>query len=202
MPPLEALKLLISKTVSRPRTSKHVPHKLLIMDISKAYLHAAVIDPDLYAELLSEMGLSGMCGHLKKALYGTREAARCWEMEYTRTLCELDFIRGKSSPRTFRHHTWDCCIFIHGDDFVVSGVEEHLKQVQKAICDVYLTKVRGVIGPESHDTKAMTILNRIVEWRTDPIVMEADPRHVELVLRELGMEKCTGSDVVGSQQDG
>ena len=167
------------------------------MDISKAYLHVAVIDPDLYVELPSEMGLPWMCGHLKKARYGTRVAARCWEMEYTGTLCKLGFTRGKSSPCIFRHHTWDCCIFIHGVGFVVSGVEEHLKQGQKAICDVYLTKVRGVIGPESHDTKAMTILNRIVEWRTDGIVMEADPRHVELVLRELGMEQCKGSDVVG-----
>ena len=110
--------------------------------------------------------------------------------------------RGKSSPCTFRQHTWDCCIFIHGDGFVVNGVEEHLKQVQKAICDVCLTKVRRVIGPESHDTKAMAILNRIVEWRTDGIVMEADPTHVELGLRELGIRKCKGSDVVGSQQDG
>ena len=51
---------------------------MTFLDISKAYLHADVIDPDLYVELPYEMGMPGMCGHLKKALYGTREAARCW----------------------------------------------------------------------------------------------------------------------------
>ena len=56
------------------------------MDISKAYLHADVLDQDLYVELAKEMELVGQCGRLKKALYGIREAARCWERESVYTV--------------------------------------------------------------------------------------------------------------------
>ena len=37
---------------------------------------------DIYVELPAEMEPPGCCGRLRKALYGTREAARCWEQEY------------------------------------------------------------------------------------------------------------------------
>ena len=43
--------------------------------------------------------------------------------------------------------------------------------------------------------KAMTILNRIVEWT------ETDPRHVDLIIEELGLENANGSDVTGSKVD-
>ena len=89
------------------------------------------------------------------------------------------------------------CAFVHGDNFVISGPETHVNVVRQFICERYLTKVRGLIGPEPHDEKAIVILNRIIEWRGDGIVMEADPRHVEMILKELGMESCKGSDVVG-----
>ena len=75
MPPLEALKILISRT-GRVGTTEHMRHKLMFMDISKAYLHADVADPDLYVELPKEIKQPGMCGHLLKALYGTMEAAK------------------------------------------------------------------------------------------------------------------------------
>ena len=134
MPPLEALKIVISRVVSGKHQDKRTIHKLLFMDISKAYLHADVIDDCLYVELPTEMNMPGYCGHLKKALYGTREAARCWEREYSKTLESMGFMKGASSPCLFRHRERDCSIFIHGDDFVVSGCQEHLEEVQEAIC--------------------------------------------------------------------
>ena len=49
--------------------------------------------------------------------------------------------------------------------------------------------------------KAMTILNRIVEWTNAGIQYEADPRHVDLIIEELGLENANGSDVTGSKVD-
>ena len=94
MPPMEALKIVISRVVSEKHHDKRTMHKLLLMDISKAYLHADVIDDCLYVELPTEMNMPGYCGHLKKALYGTREAARCWEREYSKTLESMGFMKG------------------------------------------------------------------------------------------------------------
>ena len=39
-----------------------------------------------YVELPGEMNMPNMCGRLLRALYGTRQAARAWEEEYTKTL--------------------------------------------------------------------------------------------------------------------
>ena len=78
MPPLESLKLLISKTASRDGLGGE-RHKMLMMDISKAYLHADVIDPILFVEVPPEIDDGQNCARLKGALYGTLEAAKCWK---------------------------------------------------------------------------------------------------------------------------
>ena len=41
------------------------------------------------------------------------------------------------------------------------------------------------------------IFNRVLEWRDEGIANEADPRHVELILQEMGMQSCKESDVMG-----
>ena len=46
--------------------------------------------------------------------------------------------------------------------------------------DEYDIKVRGQMGPDKTDDKAITILNRRVEWTSQEIQYEADPRHVKI----------------------
>ena len=58
----------------------------------------------------------------------------------------------------------------------------------------YEIKVRGILGPEVSDDKSIRILNRCVEWRKGCIAYEADPRHAELVVRDL--ELTGGNSVV------
>ena len=40
------------------------------------------------------------------------------------------------------------------------------------------------------DDKTISILNRVVRWEKDHLRYEADPRHVEKLARDLGMENC------------
>ena len=51
----------------------------------------------------------------------------------------------------------------------------------------YDIKLRGRLGPEKHDDKSITILNRCLEWRHDGLYYEADPRHAEIMVREMGV---------------
>lgn len=138
---------------------------------------------------------------ISEALYGTREAARCWEKEYTRTLMGVGFQRGKCNPCMFYHADRSLRVLVHGDAFTVSGPESQLQWIAEVFKHKYKTKIRGVLGPDAHDMKAITILNRIVEWKDDAIYLEADPRHVDMIIKELGLEKANGSDVTGSKGD-
>ena len=66
-------------------------------------------------------------------------------------------------------------------------------------------KVRGILGPDVRDTKAIDILGRVVEWRPGELWWEADPRHVERILETTGMVSGNASVVPGvkiQEEDG
>ena len=54
--------------------------------------------------------------------------------------------------------------------------------------------IRGILGPPSMADVAhsITLLNRLVTWTDRGIELEADPRHVDLLLNEVG---CEGAKV-------
>ena len=56
--------------------------------------------------------------------------------------------------------------------------------------DQYEVKVRGRLGPDRGDDKSMTILNTCLEWKDDGIHYEADPRHPDILIKELGIQKA------------
>ncbi len=74
---------------------------MIFIDISKAYLHADVSSKDLHVWLPEEMEVPACSGHLQKALYGTREGEKRWENDYSDTMNDKSYIRGRSSPCLF-----------------------------------------------------------------------------------------------------
>ncbi len=54
-------------------------------DVARAYFHAQA-RRRVCVDLSVEDFEGGECGLLKKAMYGTHDAARNWEMEYTEML--------------------------------------------------------------------------------------------------------------------
>ena len=54
----------------------------------------------------------------------------------------------------------------------------------------------GLLGPEAGDETSIVILNRVLEWRNGRTAIEADPRHVELILQEMGTQSCKGREVM------
>ena len=48
--------------------------------------------------------------------------------------------------------------------------------------------MRGRLGPGEEDMKAIRILNRIVEWTPEGLRYEADQRHAEIIVKELGLD--------------
>ena len=49
-----------------------------------------------------------------------------------------------------------------------------------------------MLGPHEKDDKCVNILNRTVTWTREGIRYEADPRHVEIALRDMELANVRG----------
>ena len=119
MPPLEAKKALfrVGAIKMKPRSGKR-KMKMLFIDVKKAHLNAKCNQEDIYVELPSEANAEpGMCGRLKRWLYGMRGAAQGWETEFTEKLESIGFRRGRSNPVVFYRPSDGTSLVVHGDDF-------------------------------------------------------------------------------------
>ena len=139
----------------------------------------------------------GHCGRLLRCMYGTKSAATRWEDTYTRALGRLGFAQGRASPCCFAHKSRDLKVVVHGDDFTVLGRDEDLDYFQHGIRGEFDVKVRGRLGSGKNDDKCMRILNRIVRWTDAGLRIEADPRHVEILIKEMGLGEANAVKTPG-----
>ena len=59
-----------------------------------------------------------------------------------------------------------------------------------------------MLSGDKADVQEVKILNKIIRWTDRGVELEADPRHAEIVVRELGLEGATPSKVPGAKVDG
>ena len=199
MPPLEVVKFLLMHAATS--TKRGNTRKVMFIDIGKAHLYAPMCE-DAFIELPAGRAKPGKCGKLIYTLYGMRMAASNWEAEYSKTLEENGLIAGRASKCVFYNVERGVRIAVHGDDFVIEGRDEDLRWVESLLRAKYIVKMRGVMGPEPADAKEVDILNRVVRWGASELQYEADPRHVENILRDMGMETCNGGTVPGAKEEG
>jgi hypothetical protein len=75
---------------------------------------------------------------------------------------------------------------VHGDDFVFVGHDAELAWAEKIMGESFLIKVVGKLGGDRGDESEIRVLNRVLRWTARGILYEADPRHAELLAREVG----------------
>ena len=139
-----------------------------------------------------------MCGKLNVSVYGTQDAASNWEQKYATHLMDNGLLRGKPSPCvSWNPHTGVRCV-VHGEDFTFAGSGEERRKCTTMISMFYDIKVGGKLGPDKDDNNAVTILNRCVTWTKNGIIYEADSRHVEMLVNELGLHEAKPSSTPGS----
>lgn len=188
-PPTEALKILLS-----PFATNDADMKLLYADGSRAYFYATSIRPT-FIKLPAEDPKSNdpkLCGRLRLSVYGTRDAAQNWHQEYARTLIEAGYVRGTSNPCLVSSEKDKVALLVHGDDFAAVGPEAPLEKLRAVLSNNYKVKTE-MLGGGREDAKEVRVLNRVVQWRQDGIALEADPRHIELIVKEFGIEKVAAT---------
>ena len=119
-----------------------------------------------------------------------RPASHGWQDEYTKQLKLIGFLAGVAYPCCFYGERDNVSCVVHGDGFTFEGPPEALLEISAALRKVWYVKVRAMLGPEPGDDKEISILNRVVRWCDDNLLYEADPRHVEKLLRDAGLEEC------------
>ena len=90
-PPGECLKLMLTKMASNRQ------FKMLYADVGRAYFYAPARRP-VYVKLPDEdkmEGDEGKCGKLRVSMYGARDAALNWALDYSETLYRPDSSRGR-----------------------------------------------------------------------------------------------------------
>ena len=113
-----------------------------------------------------------------------------WEDCYVQALISLGFEQGLSSPYSFFHKAWGVSVVVHGDDFTALGTDEALDKYEKGLATHFELKIKGRPGDDPDDCKEKRVLNRIVRIDSNGLHYEADPRHVELLAKSLGLEEC------------
>ena len=193
-PPLEALRLLVSFIMTEPDDPKDKAirgtWKILFMDATRAHFHSPCRE-DIYVRLCAEDDEPGMCAKLVMSMYGTRAAATNWEYFSRSVMVNLGFTPGKYSPCLFLHEQRRLRAFIHGDDFVLAGTDQHLLWFEVEAKKHILLKRVAFFGPDPIDDKEMRVLNRILHWdvETDAIEWEGDPRHSDITISQMGLSQ-------------
>ena len=62
--------------------------------------------------------------------------------------------------------------------------EEELRWAQKQIEANFLVKVIGQLGGDKEDLSELRVLNRVLRWTSRGILLEADPRHKEILVSD------------------
>ena len=163
--------------------------------MKRAYFNAAIDpkEPPTYVQLPPEDPDSAdMCAQLLRHMYGTRPAADGWQEEYSTMLISLGFRQGGACPNAFFHTARKIACSVHGDDFTSSGPADALDWLETAIGEHYELDIGPRLGPGPDDAKEGRVLNRVIRWCEDRIEYEADPRQIERLVSECGLEGAKG----------
>ena len=176
----------------------------MVNDVSRAFFHAKA-KREVYVQFPKqdvEVGEEQMCGRLSYSMYGARDATQNWYQEYFSQLVNIGIRQGKTSPRIFYHPDRNVRMYVRGDDYVSAGRPNQLKWMNDQLEDRY-TVTTQTLGPGRHNQQQIEALNRILAWNNDRgMEYEADPRHIEIILKQLQLNEARAVTTPGAQEEG
>ena len=92
-------------------------------------------------------------------------------------------------------------VTVHGDDFTATGSEADTEWFEGILAEAYeITSETLGPNPAKHKQE-IRVLNRVLAWHSWGIGYEADPRHAEIVLKDLGLEESRPVSTPGTKAD-
>ena len=202
-PPLESLRMIVSKCAANQHyTEESDRYIIMYNDVKRAYFHAPAKRP-VYIKIPAEdfeAGDEDMVGVLNLSLYGTRDAAMNWAAKYTEVMTKAGFRTGKASPCNFYHQARDISVTVHGDDFTSTGSPRNLRWLEMKLKEQF-ELVTETFGAGKGHNQQLRILNRVISWSDEGIQYEADQRHAEIIIQELGLSDARPLATPGTRED-
>ena len=140
-PPTWALKLVLSRMVSKSRTRQFASH-----DVSVAFFHAW-LEQSVWVRHPKELRLDDDClWHVVKALYGMRESSRAFQDVVCNMYLGYEWTLLQTVPCLAYSSKLDILSGWHGDDFYTAGELEALDEVDTMILGTFKAKVPPRLG--------------------------------------------------------
>ena len=155
-PPLGATRYLLSGVASRS-SSGPGSYRAMLLDFKRAFLYGDC-EREVYIQVPAEDPdqCDGMCvGHLRKAMYGTRDAPMVWQKLVRRVLLGMGFVASRTCACVYVHHAHQVRVVAHVDDFLVTGPKVHLLAFRDQLKREF--EVDGdVLGPGPDEVKEVS----------------------------------------------
>ena len=150
LPPLEAVKVLVSTMMSVSLSNKRKPLKLRHYDISREHFQGTaqrLIYIRLPAEDRQKYGEDKIGGCIK-SVYGTQDASHIWQLDHVNFICwrVRRLPKRKHSAALFHNPNQDVRMAVHGDDFVCLSDDDGLKHIDSFLKSKYTAKDMGTLG--------------------------------------------------------
>ena len=110
-------------------------------------------------------------------------------------LKEHCFVQGLSNPSLSVHVERDIRLYVHGDDYMADMPTHEEKWFARVLCSKYDGMRTGKFHSDGNTAMEVSFLNRVVRWDPAPgrAELEADTRHVAMVLPDLGIGQVNTS---------
>ena len=195
MPPWEMVKVLLGFMVTDGFDGID-PDDLVMgcFDISRAHFMAPA-ERELYIELPDEAKTpedGDVVGRLNRMMYGFRDASNGWARDWQALLKDNRYKVGRANAALFYNREMKSRGGVHGDDFYVLGPRASIDEMNRILGSKYSLRESYRLGFGPEDDRTASILNRVVtlSWDDDgrkQVTIEPDARHVEIILRALGL---------------
>ena len=176
MPPLKAVKVLVSIMMSVSLSNKGKPLKLRHYDISRAHFPRTA-QRLIYIRLPAE----------DRQKYGEDKVGK---LNHVTLICgELGgFRRSNHSAALFHNSNEDMRTAVRGDDFVCLSDDDGLKYIDSLLKSKCTAKDVGTLGFEDSDVKSLLVgTDQIGQY----LNIEPDLRHEPLIINESGCNTNT-----------
>ena len=109
------------------------------------------------------------------------------------------FYKGSASPCAFYNPKRQIRVVVHGDDFLSARPVPHLRWLREEINKLYEAK-HQFLGCMDWASKEIKLLNRKITWSSARVHVEADSKHVEAIINELGLKHAKSISTPGVRE--